>query len=904
MLKLKKNVLLLAFQFVVLSVSGQSLTGIVVEADNKKPISGVKVGIENTGIWTVTDQSGVFQINYNSNETLVFSRAGLLEEKKTYITVPADKITVEMQIASIRIKEVMLSARKKNFSQIEIKEEALQKIQSFSIGDVLQQLPGQYVQPIANTQMKNIVFRSANAQSILSTSENATDFGNKAFGTQLMINDIAVSNNGNMQFYDSPYGDPFGQASYSFGINTNKGNLEAGKANYGVDLRQIPTDDIEKIEVIAGIPDAKYGDLTSGLIKVETKTGERPLQLLTSIVEGTYQFGASKGFRLNKKGDALNVSLNYMNAEADPRMSDVTYERYTANALWSTLSKSKQWRNKLGLNISTDLNEGQAGEDEYNGVYIKARNKSFSLSNNSSYRFKDNAFIKTISANLGISYSQQSSMRRNFINSQGKPYGTALTDSVYYGEYTLPQYFNYIYVDGEPLNIFADIDANSIFKTKNKWVHHISFGLNYRYSDNFGKGRSGTVGQFAGLNSVGDSSNGTRDYNYRDNVYSMSQFALFAQDNIIKKFNKDLLMLNAGLRYDIQNRASTVSPRLNASYSFNNTFTLRGGTGLSTKAPSLSMLYTGPRYIDLLLGDYRLPGVYSVAIIQTLVTPANNVDLKPSKSWRSEIGFDWKLPFMNAGITGYYNRLYDGFTTYQHIAELQKAKVDVTVSGTSVPTFQVVGTEQYRVIQSLQTNGYDSEDKGLEMLLNFKKIEMLNLSVGVKGSYVETNSNKTVETLKKAAIQDPQIAYGIFRPYQQTAKLSRAGLMLDYHIPRAGLIISLNTDHFLLDERKSEGDKLPVAYLDQNLVRHDIIATDLEKQAIKSMSNSGDITGYSLDGKTFHNFHLRVTKDFLSGIRISVYLNNMFNLKVYDTYGYEYTNFTPISFGGNLSYRF
>jgi outer membrane cobalamin receptor len=45
---------------------------------------------------------------------------------------------------------------------------------------------------------------------------------------------------------------------------------------YGTDLRQIPTDDIEKIEVIAGIPDAKYGDLTSGLIKVETKTGKKP----------------------------------------------------------------------------------------------------------------------------------------------------------------------------------------------------------------------------------------------------------------------------------------------------------------------------------------------------------------------------------------------------------------------------------------------------------------------------------------------------------------------------------------------------------------------------------------------------------------------------------------------------
>ncbi len=59
-----------------------------------------------------------------------------------------------------------------------------------------------------------------------------------------------------------------------------------------------------------------------------------------------------------------------------------------------------------------------------------------------------------------------------------------------------------------------------------------------------------------------------------------------------------------------------------------------------------------------------------------------------------------------------------------------------------------------------------------------------------------------------------------------------------------------------------------------------------------------------LTRKTLHNFHLRVTKDFLSGFRVSVYVNNVFNLKPYNESGYEYANFTPISFGANLSYKF
>lgn len=103
--------------------------------------------------------------------------------------------------------------------------------------------------------------------------------------------------------------------------------------------------------MIAGIPDAKYGDLTSGLIKVETKTGKNPLQLMTSLVEGTYQVGASKGFQINKKGDAINASFNYMNSAADARLSSVIYERFTSNIMWSTSSKHKNFRNKLGFNF-------------------------------------------------------------------------------------------------------------------------------------------------------------------------------------------------------------------------------------------------------------------------------------------------------------------------------------------------------------------------------------------------------------------------------------------------------------------------------------------------------------------------------------------------------------------------
>ena len=393
-----------------------------------------------------------------------------------------------------------------------------------------------------------------------------------------------------------------------------------------------------------------------------------------------------------------------MNSVADPRNADVKYERYTANIFWTTANAQKSYRNKLGLNLTKDLNEGQAGNNEYEGIYIKAKNSSVNITDNFNLKLQ-HSFFRQLTADLGLTYGNQESVRRNFVNSQAVPFGNAMESSVYYGSYTPPQYFNYNHVDGKPLDIFADVELAGVYKSKKEWVHQLSAGINYRHSDNFGRGRYGNNGQFSNLSALRITANGNRPYDFDASVASISQYAAYVQDNISKRFaNRHTLNIKTGVRYDLQNSYSTVSPRMNAAYSMGK-FILRGGTGLSTKAPSLNMIYTGPRYIDLLLGDYRLPGVYSVAIIQTVVAPANNADLKPSKSWRSEIGFDWKTPVANVSLPGYHNYLYDGFTAFSNVININKAKIQVTQQGTEIPTFEIIGTENMNYVQSLQTNG-------------------------------------------------------------------------------------------------------------------------------------------------------------------------------------------------------
>lgn len=61
---------------------------------------------------------------------------------------------------------------------------------------------------------------------------------------------------------------------------SNNGTLSQGgfssTAFVGTDLRQISADDIESVEIIRGIPSAEYGDLTSGLVVVHSKSDKLP----------------------------------------------------------------------------------------------------------------------------------------------------------------------------------------------------------------------------------------------------------------------------------------------------------------------------------------------------------------------------------------------------------------------------------------------------------------------------------------------------------------------------------------------------------------------------------------------------------------------------------------------------
>ena len=890
----------------------ETVRGRVVDSENSRPLEDVTVLDVVTNKWTITDKNGYFQLqeNIQSGVTLKFS---LLGKQERTIEFSRNELTQELRVVlnnqDLRLQEVVLVARKgKEQSEIVLSQEAINQVQAFSLNEVLEQLPGQAITNFNLSEFKPIAFRTVKPSFVSDAA-----FGNKSFGTAIVVDDIPISNNENMQSYGGNSGAPFQPNYLGFGDAKAFGfNGYFSNANYGADLREIPTENIEKIEVVQGIPSAKYGDLTSGLIKIEQKAGQSPFRVYTSLRDGATEFGLNKGFKINDRAGNLNLSMNYVESNANPRLSFTRYKRITTNAMWSWNNTLKTIRNSFSFNYGFNDDHVNYEEEDEDDKRVINKKKDFSFANRFKWRL-DKPLFDNVNVNINFKYADHYTFESKLINSGGAVVGNSIEEGVYEGIYTPVSYTTVKAIEGIPISGFFEIDFNKTIVTQKSWAHNFAYGTSFRLSDNKGRGRLGSPETINSSfsNTVGNGSAGFRPYNYGENIQAEYQFSVYAEDNIIKRWENSKFNMTPGLRYDLQSGFSILNPRLNSYYSFNQ-FKIRGGLGLTSKAPSLNQIYTGPRYYDIVLGDYRLPGVYNIGIVQTFIDQADNKDLKPSRSFRSEIGLDYVKPFGKLNITAFYNRLYDGITNTNYPLRKDLAEVQVIDNGTIKPDYDITGYAPYYYTQNKIVNNYESDDKGVEVFLSFDRLPFRNLEFDIQGSYIETKSRNNVDSYYKATKAFENEKYGLYEPYDVYSKQFRLGGNLSYHLPEIGLVLSVRSEHFMIQDYQYQQADVPYAYIDANLDKIIIPEADRANKALYGhiIKSSGSYENRALDN-VYHNFHVRISKDFLNGFRFSFYANNFLDLKQteYRLYNGSFIkmqkpDMVELSFGTKIEYQF
>ncbi|MBZ4037414.1 TonB-dependent receptor [Flavobacterium sp. 17A] len=879
----------------------KTISGTILSKETRTSLSGVFVRDTKTENWAISDKDGNFTITipYFQDIELHFSILGKKDVNQT-LKNGQNTITVYLEDNTLFLKEVVVTAEKqRQYSELTLGKNAINNVQAFSIDDVLQQLPGQTTADFNLNQFKTITFRTA--------SDLTSARGAKSFGTSFVINDIPISNNENMQSLNPNVTGPYGYLRQNAFAASNQNVFT--NPNYGVDLREIPTNTIEEIKVIQGIPSAKYGDLTSGLVLITTKVGYSPYRVSASIRDATTEFNLTKGIKFNSN-NSMNIGFNYLDSKTDPRNSLLSYQRVNGNLSWQTKNSTSKIKNTLSTTFRTNLDDAKKDPDDITDAVVKNDKKGISISDNFMWK-PNNLWIDGLNLNTGFSYDKQFSRKEQWMNRSF----TAATNSLEEGiheAYVLPsQYTSISTVEGIPISSFANIEVTKAITNKAQWVHSLVFGLSGRTSSNKGAGRkSGVSGlqNFYTMDKGGDNTLGYRDYDF-NRTRTENQLSAYLEDRIYKKFEEDkVLNIDFGLRYENQSGNVSLQPRLNSSYSINKTFRFRGGLGLSSKAPSLNQLYTGERYIDRLVanGIYSYPGLYQKAWIQTIITPGDNFNLKPSKSYRTEAGIDINLPFANVNLTGYYNKLVNGFTSQQLPVYKEVPKVVVNIVGAEIPTYEIEGTEKFYYLTQTVQNNNTSEDVGIESIINFNKIKALNLDISMNTSYVKSNDFSRTSLYVKSTDLLSSEKYGVYDSRPVISENFTASFNFNYHIPKAGLVISLRSEHILMQTTNSATKIFPNGYLDSELVYHEIPENErTDTQKYGHLIRGLDTSQYKLD-QMLHNFHLRLSKDFSNGFSVSFYATNFLNLKPYYYINGErhQSDIANFSFGTRLNYQF
>ncbi|PID88446.1 MAG: hypothetical protein CSB06_00105 [Bacteroidia bacterium] len=791
----------------------------------------------------------------------------------------------EKQVA---LKEVTVTAEESKDlpSSSVIKQSALRHLQPNSFADVLELLPGGTAMDRDMTSMQLISIRQPQAASRLSNTGNVN---NTSLGTAFVVDGVPISGDAQLQNVSGGPEHSNTGNDYIFYRNTT------GK---GIDMRMISTDDIEKVEIVRGIPSAGYGDLTSGLVNIKRSYAQKPLRIRAKATPSMKLVAAGKGFALGKH--TVNLNWDYLHSLVDPRNNKLNYGRTTASVRYA--NRQNKTSVPLFFNASLDYTgsfdkekkdkENDTKDEFYNNKYHKVR-----LASDLTWQ-QDKDFFDDLKLSLSGSYTSDRKIIQRVAVGRTSPILTATESGEYYGDFLPASYLAHLEIDGQPLFFYARIRSR-FHKDIESMRNRILVGADWRYNKNLGEGECFDLTRpiFAG--------NG-RPRRSKD-IPAVQHFAFYAEDNTVVQLGTAQLNLQAGIRANtlpgvsssFQNlyRKIYLDPRINLSFDFPKfklfdytvRIALHGGYGKHTKFPTLSHLYPNKEYIDIVQLNYYSQNkdlrqmYYKVKVIDP-----TNFSLKPNRNRKWEVGLranvgkiSWEVNFYNEKMAEGYRFLRD-FDIWEY-KRYDNASGPAPSTLTAPPTVDMFTYELRKefLLLSQYTNGGKEEKYGIEYVLNLGYIELLKSSVTVNGAWMRTKYGQSLPRYagSQTVVGGENYPYIGYYEWDNSSEYQQfnTNMRFDTKIERLGLIFSstLQTMWFTL-RRYTPNNGMPTYYLDKEGNRYPYTQADTKDPLLRFLYKKRS-DNYFDDWRVpvTIDFNLKVTKRINKKINLGFYVNRI-----------------------------
>ena len=398
-----------------------TISGRVTEPKTNSPLPGASILIKGTYLWAVSNQKGEFTIQgvQEGKYNLEVSFLGYVPA-----TIPVNvhsnikNLHIELKENTLALDDVVVTAQApKNElnTTLTIGNNALEHLQVSNVSDISALLPG------GKTKVPDLT-----TNNIFSLRDGGSTAGNAAFGTAVEVDGVRIGNNG------------------SFG-NMN-----------GADTRNITVADIESVEVITGVPSAEYGDLNSGMVKIHTRKGKTPWNILLSINPRTEQVSFSKGLDLGNDKGVININGEWTKATQKLVSPYSSYTRRGFSAGYSN-TFSKVFRFDIGVTGNIGGMNTKDDPDAYSGEYNKVRDNVF-RANTSLAWLLNKSWITNLKFDASVYYNDNNSHAHTFYSYASEQPAVHATQEGYFMANKLPYtYFADQIIDSKELDYAASL---------------------------------------------------------------------------------------------------------------------------------------------------------------------------------------------------------------------------------------------------------------------------------------------------------------------------------------------------------------------------------------------------------------------------------------------------------------
>ena len=702
---------------------GYSVEGVVLEAETQAPVIGAVVRIGSDYLWTTTDIDGAFSfVNVEKGgwtvEVSCLGYVSLTAELK--VTGDVEGLKYLLYENSLALDEVVVTAQKAKDglgTSHNLGRDALNHLQLSNTTDIAALLPG-----------GKTVNPDLTAENAFSLRGGGSKTGNAAFGTAVEVDGVRLGNNA------------------SFG--------EMG----GTDTRSVAVENIESIEVITGVPSAEYGDLNSGMVKINTRKGRTPVNVTFSVNPRTYQASVSKGIDLQEDNGVLNLSAEWARAVKKLISPYQSYTR-TGITLGYTNTFAKVLRFEAGFTGNIGGMNTKDDPDAFTGEFQKERDNVF-RGNTSLTWMLNRSWVTNLKFDASVNFNDNLFRYHKYESYASNQPAVHAEQAGYFLAERLPMtYFSDQVTDSKELDFAASLKYN----WHKRWDDVKSFlkaGVQWKANGNVGQGEYYEDPALA--------ANGYRPRPYTEYPF-MHNLSVYAEEHLTLPIAHTKLEITAGLRMEnvfiknsLYNNKTTFSPRFNAKWQLTDALAIRGGWGITEKLPSYYILYPKQEYRDIQTYGFSHGSQTSYIYYTQPYTVVYNPELRWQRNSNSEFAIDaafadWKISLVGfCNLTkGPYNFL-DVYEPYSY--DILQKPADFTMpSDPQIIVDEQTGMLYIRGAQeeywtpmdvkvtdrtfaksTMQNNGADVTRAGAELVVEFPEIRPVRTTFRFDAAYTYT----------------------------------------------------------------------------------------------------------------------------------------------------------------------